>query len=217
MGLSDIAYRILINGRDVTSTWHAQRRLLEIEVDDREGEASDACTLVLDDRPPHIQWPPEGGDLRLWLGNTPSELVDLGSFTLDAPEASSPPDLLTVKGHAASYIASGRRMPVQSERSRAWALVTLGDMATTIATEHGLVARVQKEVAGELIDAIEQVDESDIAFLSRIAKRFDARVRVKSSSTVPSGVLEVVGAGQQLAEFELTRADVSEVAPNRVR
>ena len=208
MGLN-IAYKIVINGRDLTPLWVAEKRLLGIEVEDREGEASDAATLTLDDRAPHIAWPPEGAQLRLWLGNSTTDMVDMGSYTLDAPEASSPPDLLIVKGHAANYITAGQGMPMQSHRSRAWSIVSLSDMANTIALEHGLIARVQATLAGELVDAVEQVDESNLAFLSRIAKRFDGRVRIKGASAA-GGVLEVVGAGAQLPQVVLTRADVAD-------
>lgn len=203
-------YRILVNGLDVTEKWRREKRVLEITVDDHEGESSDACTILLDDQVPHIEWPPEGATLRLWMGNTVEDVVDMGLFTLDAPAASGPPDRLRVQGHAATYVAAGANVPLQSHRTRTWTAVTLADMAASIAQEHGLVARVKLAVGAELIEACEQVNESDIAFLSRIAKERQARVRVKSSSTIPSGVLEVVGAGPSLPQVVLARADVEE-------
>lgn len=208
MGLTSIAYMILINNVDVTAKWILERRLLSIEVEDREGEVSDACSLVLDDRAPHIEWPPEGASLRLFLGNGPADMTDMGTYTLDAPEASSPPDRLAVKGHAANFIASGTGVPMQSHRSRVWPLSTLGVMTATIAKEHGLVPRIQPLIASESVGNVEQIDESDLAFLSRIAKGFGARVRVKGG--LLSGNLEVVGAGSVLPSAVLTPSDVEQ-------
>lgn len=210
MGLVAAAYRIEIDGIDVTDTWRRGRRLLEISVEDREGEASDACTLVLDDRTPHVAWPPEGASLRLWLGATEPSLVDLGTYTLDAPHASSPPDRLRVTGHAASYVASGAAMPMQTERTRAWSAVTLGDIAGTIARDHGLVSRVESAVGSELVGSVEQIGESDLVFLARVAKRFGARVRVKGAAGSKAGALEVVGAGPSLPMVEITPAIVEQ-------
>lgn len=219
MGLG-VEYRIEIDGKDVTSTWKSERRLLSVEVVDQEGETSDSCTLELDDREPHIAWPKEGARLRLWLGTSESDLVDMGAFTLDAPLASSPPDRLVVTGHAANFVTSGPGLPMQTQRTRTWESISLGNMVDTIAQEHNLLARVQKQLAGEMIDPIEQLWESDLAFLKRIAKRYDARVRVKGASGHPGGALEVVGGGAQLPQVVLSKADVEQwSAPlgNRVK
>jgi phage protein D len=205
-----VEYRIEIDGNDVTSTWKAERRLLSIEVSDQEGETSDSCTLTLDDHAPHIAWPPEGARLRLWLGTSQADLVDMGSFTLDAPAASSPPDRLTVSGHAANFVTSGHGLPLQTQRSRTWSAISLGNMVDTIAQEHNLLPRVQSQLSGELVDPVEQLWESDLAFLKRIAKRYDARVRVKGATGHPGGALEVVGGGSQLPQVVLSRRDVEQ-------
>lgn len=209
MGLG-AEYRIEIDGKDVTVTWARERRLISVEVLDQEGESSDSCTLELDDRPPHVVWPPEGARLRLWLGTSSADLVDMGSFTLDAPRASSPPDRLSVSGHAANFVNTGHGLPLQTQRSRTWEAVSLGNMVDTIAQEHNLLPRVQSQLSGELVDPVEQLWESDLAFLRRIAKRYDARVRVKGASGHPGGALEVVGGGPQLPQAVLSRADVEQ-------
>ena len=206
MGLTSVAYMILINGADVTEKWKSERRLLSIEAEDKEGETSDAVSLELDDRAPHIAWPPEGASLRLFLGNSADDITDLGTYTLDAPEASSPPSRLTVKGHAANFISSGPGLPMQTERTRQWELSTLGVMTATIAKDHGLVSRIQTALASEVVGNLEQIDESDLQFLSRVAKGFGARVRVKGG--LVSGNLEVVGAGSVLPSVVLTPRDV---------
>lgn len=187
------AYRLEVDGRDVTKSFQSGRRLLSISVDDREGEAADSCSLEIDDRPPHVDWPPEGASLRVYLGADPGSLVDCGTFTLDAPESSGPPAVLSVRGHSANFITSGAGLPMNTERSRTWSQVTLGDMVATIAQEHGLTPRVQSAIGAESAGTVEQIGESDLAMLTRLATRLGGRVRAKA------GALELVSAGLQTA------------------
>ena len=184
------AYKLEVDGRDVTDKWRAERRLLSIDVTDKLGASADACSLEIDDREPHVAWPRAGAKLHLWLGASTSELFDLGTYTLDVPEASGPPHRLRVTGHAASFVASGT-LPMQTARSRLWENVTLADLAETIAADHGLTAKVATRLQASQVGTIEQIDESDLAFLERLAKRLGGRVRVRSGQlqVTPSGPL----------------------------
>jgi phage protein D len=71
-----------------------------------------------------------GAKHRVWLGASESELQDLGSYTLDLPEASGAPHRLRVSGHAAKFV-TGASMPMQTHRSRLWKGASLSDMAET--------------------------------------------------------------------------------------
>ncbi len=184
------AYKLEVDGRDLTDKWRNERRLLSIEVTDKLGVSSDSCSLEIDDREPHVAWPPAGAKLRGWFGASTAELYDLGTYTLDVPEASGPPRRLRVTGHAASFVASGS-LPMQTARSRLWENVTLADLAETIAADHGLTAKVATRLEASQVGTIEQIDESDLAFLERLAKRLGGRVRVRSGQleVTPSGPL----------------------------
>jgi phage protein D len=182
------AYRIEVNGRDVTDKWQRERRLLSVEITDKLGVSADSCSLELDDRPPHVAWPPAGATLRIWLGPSSNELRDLGTYTLDVPEASGPPHRLQVIGHAASFI-SGDTMPMHTQRSRVWQDVSFADLAEAIAAEHGLNVKVASSLQGLSVGVVEQIDEADLEFLGRLAARFDARARVRT------GQLEIMPAG----------------------
>lgn len=193
---------------DRTALWERERRVLSIDVDDREGEISDSCTIELDDRAPHIAWPPEGTRLNLWLGASQDELVDMGTYSLDAPHAHFPPHRLTVRGHAATFVAKGDVLPVHEQRMRAWTAISLGDMLNTIAQDHGLLPRIQPALSGILLDPCRQTLEDDLSFLKRIAARYDAKVRIKGAKGHPGGALEIVGGGPQLPQVVLTPRDV---------
>ena len=62
-----VNYKVEIDGKDITPTLLRERRLLEIEVEDREGAAADALRMLIDDRDPHVEWPPDGARARVWL------------------------------------------------------------------------------------------------------------------------------------------------------
>jgi hypothetical protein len=188
-----VAYRLVIDGRDVTDKWKKEQRLLSIDVIDKLGVSADSCTLEIDDREPHVAWPPAGAQLRLWLGASPAELYDLGTYTLDVPEASGPPHRLMVTGHAASFV-SGSSMPMQTPRSRLWENVSLADLAETIGAEHGLTVKVALTLQGQHVGTLEQIDEGDLVFLGRAAEHVGARVRVRS------GQLEVMATGSLIAK-----------------
>jgi phage protein D len=187
------AYRLEVNGRDVTETWRRERRLLSIEVSDKLGVSSDSVSLELDDRSPHIAWPPVGAELRVWLGASENELHDLGSYTLDVPEASGPPHRLRVSGHAANFVA-GSSMPMHTLRSRLWQGASLSDMAETIARDHGLNCKVAEALQGASVGTVEQIDETDLTFLSRPTIDLGGRVRVRA------GQLEILPAGQLISK-----------------
>ncbi len=196
------AYRLEIDGRDVTEKWKKERRLLSVEVVDKLGVSSDACTLEIDDRPPHVAWPPAGAQLRVWLGASEVELYDLGTYTLDVPEASGPPHRLTVTGHAASFV-SGPSLPMQTPRSRLWESVTLADMAETIGAAHGLTVKVATVLQGQRVGTLEQIDEAELAFLARVAEQRGGRVRVRA------GQLELMPAGSLITKTTaITAMDV---------
>lgn len=204
MGLN---YKIEINDRDITQDLIKENRLESIEIDDREGTASDAVRLTLDDREPHVAWPPAGARLRVWLGTDATGLVDMGTYTLDAPEASSPPERLVVSGHAANFTLTKDLVPLHSEHTKKWGTTTISSLVSSIAKIHGLKALVQSDIGSIALEALEQIRESDIVFLSRVIERVGGRVRVKSNTGNAAGALEVVAAGPQLDGVTLFRAD----------
>jgi hypothetical protein len=201
-------YKIEIDGKDMTPTFAKERRLLEIEVEDREGLAADALRMTLDDREPHIAWPPDGARAHIWLGTEATGLVDMGAYTLDAPEASSPPDRLLVTGHSANFTLAGDLVPLHTEHTKKWGQTTIQSLADSIARAHGMIARVQSDVGSIELESVEQIRESDIIFLSRMVERVGGKVRVKYATSHPAGALEVVTAGPQLSGVTLTRLEV---------
>jgi phage protein D len=51
---------------------------------------------------------------------------------------------------------------------------TIGDLVESVAGKHGLMAKVAGDLAGVVIDHIDQTNESDMHFLTRLANKYGA-------------------------------------------
>lgn len=171
-------FRITANRQDITDT--IQARLVSLSITDESGFQSDRLDLVLadhdDDAP--IQMPPTGAELDVWLGYD-DQAARVGLFIVDALELSGPPDRLTIRAKAAPQDASGSgagstRPLLQTHKTRSWEPMTLGELARSIAAEHGLGAAVAPSLASIQLPHVDQVAESDMNLLTRLANNYDA-------------------------------------------
>ncbi len=99
------------------------------------------------------------------------------SFTVDEINYSNQNGTGTLRITARSADFKG---PLKAKREKSWHDIKLEDLINSIATKHDLKPRISPTLATETIDHINQTDESDIAFLNRVAKRFDAICSIKS-------------------------------------
>lgn len=76
-------------------------------------------------------------------------------------------------------IASGQRELLKDRHTESWHNTTLGQVFTTIAKRHKLEPVITTDAADEVIEHEDQTNESDQAFLTRLAERFDAVVKPK--------------------------------------
>jgi phage protein D len=74
-----------------------------------------------------------------------------------------------------------------------WENMSLADVAKTIAQEHGLNVKVASALQGKVIGTLEQIDETDLAFLARLATNLGGAMRVRA------GQLEVMPTGSLAA------------------
>lgn len=74
---------------------------------------------------------------------------------------------------------------MQTQKSRAWPKSTkLGDMVAKIAKEHALKAAVAPALRNLALPQFDQTDESDISFLVRVTRKYDAVVKSGGGSLV---------------------------------
>lgn len=167
------AYMLTLDGADITQNF--SDRLIGLTMTDNRGFEADQLDIALDDTDGLVELPPRGASLTLWLGWQGSALVNKGSFTVDEIEHRGAPDTLTIRGRSADFRGS-----LNSRREQSWHDTTLGVIVETIAQRNKLTASVADALKAIGIPHIDQTQESDAAFLSRLAERNGASVSVKA-------------------------------------
>ena len=181
------AYRIEIDGKDFTDLWG--KRLTSLSITDEAGIKSDTLEVEFDGRD-KIRAPKIGAKVRVWLGYAPAPVLR-GQFIIDEWNLSGPLRTLRVSAKAAELTSR-----IRAAKTRAFDGKALGAIVNQIAADHGLTAQVDSELASIQIAHIDQANESDLGFLSRLAKRnggtfklSDGKVMMakKGGANLPSG------------------------------
>ncbi|MDO9571165.1 MAG: contractile injection system protein, VgrG/Pvc8 family [Hydrogenophaga sp.] len=194
------AYRLVVDGKDITPTVRAL--LVGLSLTEARGDDADTLDLSLSDHDGALALPPKGAIITLALGWLGQALVDKGTFKVDEVEHGGAPDVLTIRARAADLSAQ-----LRNRRDQSWHAKTLGDIVNTIAQRNSLTPRVAPALASRAIAHIDQTNESDIAFLTRLAQRFDAVATVKAGCLLclPKGS-NTTASGKTLPTITLTRA-----------
>ncbi|CAE6856274.1 phage late control D family protein [Paraburkholderia domus] len=193
-------YHVTLNGRDLTTK--IAPRLISLSLDESRSDDADTLMLSLDDSDGILAIPKRGDVLRLSLGWSDTGVVDKGSFTVNEIEHAGSPDTLTLQARSASMTKD-----LGERREASWHGETLGAIVRKIAGRHSLKPAIGEALAKILIDHIDQTHESDMSFLTRLSKRYDAVMNVKDSNLLfmPIGH-GTTASGKTLASIELTRA-----------
>jgi phage protein D len=194
-------YQITLDGRDLTSK--IAPRLISLSLSESRSDEADTLDITLDDSEGLLAIPARGAVLRVAFGWSDTGIVDKGSFTVDEVEHSGAPDILTIRARSASMT---KEMGERIERS--WHGETIGAIVRKIAGKHGLKPAIADALAKIAIAHIDQTHESDMSFLTRLAKRYDAVMNVKDTHLLfmPIGH-GTTAKGTKLESIELTRKD----------
>lgn len=160
-------YRITADDNDITAELAEFRTRLEIT--DEAGMKSDRLSLEIADPEQKLKLPKAGAVLRISLGYDERYLANMGAWTVDQITVSGPPDVIRVTARAADMSTD-----IRSPRTRSWDNISLGDMVRTIAGEHRLGAKIAEAFIAELIEHVDQTQESDLNLLTRLASERDA-------------------------------------------
>jgi phage protein D len=164
------AFRVQVNGTDITAK--LTDRLVELNITDEAGIKSDRLELTVDDRDHALPVPPADATIEVWLGYAGQPLSYMGRFTFDEVEFKGRPKTMSVRAKAADLTNAFRR-----PRTRSWDDVTLGAIVGEIAGEHRMQPRVAASLASIRLEHVDQTEESDAAFLTRLAAENGATAR----------------------------------------
>ncbi len=210
MGLKP-AFEITANDKDITVA--IQKRLISLRVTDQSGWESDALEIVLDDSDPlkSLALPTTGAELQLKLGYE-NALFNMGVFIVDALELSGPPNQIRIQAKAAPQDATPKgKTSLRTQKTRSWeAGTTLQTLVNQIANEHGLEPAVGQSLRDLSLPHIDQVNESDINLLTRIAKDYDALVKPVAGKLVVTKRAESKSTrGQNLKPIPLQGSEIT--------
>jgi hypothetical protein len=184
--------RVSINGKDITTRLLDKDRkkpLVSITITDEAGIKSDTCTLEIDLREPFAP-PAKGSEFEVWLGYEPGP-VRMGRYRVDSWTKQGPPKTLSIAASSAELTSA-----IKETKTKSWHDTTVTSIVQDIAGFHGLSSVVDGEVGADAIEHIDQSGESDMGFLTRLAKRHGATFKVadgkvifvkKGSGRLPSG------------------------------
>lgn len=191
--------KLTINGKPFNTD--ALSRIISISLTDKSGFEADELTVSLSDHDGKLALPPKSAEISIALGYIETGVVDKGSYKITEVSWSGTPDTLHITAQSAD---TSDRFSEAKEKS--WHKTSLKEIIESIAAANGYTPIIGKAYQDEKIDHIDQSNESDAAFLSRLAERYDAIATVKHGRLlfVSSGEA-TTASGQPLPTIRITR------------
>ncbi|MEY2643653.1 MAG: hypothetical protein RLZZ611_302 [Cyanobacteriota bacterium] len=162
-------FRIEANGGDITRL--IADRLVSLRISEQAGQQSDSLEIALDDRDKRIPVPTNGTWLRVWLGY--DKPTYMGAFAIDEVELSMGPRSMVIRATASNTAPT----LLKEQRTKSWHGVTLGQVVQQIAQQNNLTPVIKGSLASQQIKHEDQTNESDQAFLTRLAEKFRATIK----------------------------------------
>lgn len=165
---------ITVDGMPVSGLFF--ERLVSLTIIDREGIQSDTISLTFSDAPPHFQSPRRGAIVAVTImAGGGGDFV--GAYVVDRVEYACLPYTITVSGHSADL-----RSEMKTNKTKHWDDTSVRQIVEEKAGDYGLGSKISDAVSAHVYEWIGQQDESDLAFLERIAKRHGALFTIKSGT-----------------------------------
>lgn len=194
-------FSLTLQGNDITH--NIRPRLLSLSLTDNRGFEADQLDIELDDSDGLMVMPQRNAVLSLALGWQGSPLTHKGRFTVDEVEHRGAPDTLTIRARSADF-----RGTLNTRREASYHDTTLGDIVRQVAARNQLTAKLADGLDSLAIGHIDQTQETDAAFITRLASLNGAVAAVKNGCLLlirPGNGTTVNG--KPLPVMTLTRQD----------
>lgn len=211
MDLTDwrLNVRVVVDGRDMSGRFRPM--LSSLTITDSTGLESDELQveLAIGQLFGAMAFPRAGAEIEVFLGSGFSA-ARIGLFVADSFEASGPPDVMRISAKAAVFSGGGGKTGLQDAKSRSWdAGTTVGGLVGRVASEHGLKPAVSESLRGHVLGHVDQVDESDMNLLTRLARDLDAVAKPGGGALIFTRRGEGLSAsGEPLPTIRLRRHDI---------
>lgn len=198
-------FAITIDGGDVTSA--IEDRLIKLTVTDMKGTESDTVEIELEDREPYISMPRRGAEMEVSLGYLETGLTKMGTYTVDEVkkrfDGESAGKTMIISGSAADM-----RKSLKQQKTRPWEKKTVGEIVEKIAKEHKLTPAVSEKFKKLKLPFKAQTEESDMHFLTRVARELGAVSTPKQGRLVfAEAGTGKSASGKDMPKIRLTEGD----------
>ncbi|PQL06864.1 contractile injection system protein, VgrG/Pvc8 family [Pantoea ananatis] len=194
-------FTIKIETKDKTED--IRPRLISLKLTDNRGLEVDQLDLVLDDSDGQLVMPPFGAKVVLEIGWKGQPLADKGSYIIDQVTYQGAPDTITVVARSADFSGS-----LDVKITDSYPDMTVGEVVDKIAKRNGLTSDVRPEIARKKIKHIDQTQETDGTFITRLAMLVGAVAAIKDKTLLffPPGQ-GVTVSGKPIPLLNLNRQD----------
>ncbi|MCQ5469335.1 phage late control D family protein [Pantoea brenneri] len=194
-------FQLTVNSKDVTA--NIRDRLISMTLTDNRGFEADQLDIELDDADGQLAMPVRGAVVKLFLGWKGQALIGKGEFTVDEVEHHGAPDTLTIRARSADFRGS-----LNSRREVSYHDTTLGDIVSQVARRNNLKPQLAEGFAGIAVAHIDQTQETDAKFLTRLASLYGAVAAIKAGRLLfirPGNGVTL--SGRPIPQLTLTRQD----------
>ncbi|MDO4301787.1 MAG: contractile injection system protein, VgrG/Pvc8 family [Clostridia bacterium] len=181
----------VFQGKDITKD--IEDYLLSFDYTDNAENTADDINITLDDRDMEwLQWISNGNDInvkgaeiacsivkRNYNNDGKDEVFDCGTFEVDTINPKGFPKQIIFKASAISETSTLRTV----KSTKSWEAVTLEEIATEIALKSNFVCKYYS-VAECYYERVEQQNESDMQFLSRLCKAAMISLKVSNKAII---------------------------------
>lgn len=163
------------NNSEKEITQIISERLISATLDDNRGFEADMLSIQLSDHDGLLALPPCGAVLHFWLGFADSGLVDKGRYYVEEIEFSGAPDTVTLRARVAELSGT-----LSTRYERSYHQIKIKTLVEQLAAENKLKPLCDAELGEQVIEHLDQQNESAIDLLTRLAAEYDAIATVKN-------------------------------------
>ena len=191
-------FKLIYQGKNITQD--ISKDLISVTYTDATEGESDELELSIADK--EYRWigtwsPSKGDKIELSIGYD-QDLMPCGTFTIDQIDYDLMPPVMQIRA-----LAAATDSPLRTKRSRSFEKQTLRQIAQRIATEQGL--QLQGDILDIQIERTTQSRETDLGFLSRIARQYGYVFSIRDKKLIFTSIFKLE-AGKPV--FVLKRTDL---------
>ncbi len=194
-------FTLRVNAKDVTTS--IRDRLISLTLTDNRGFEADQLDIELDDADGQLAMPARGAEIELFLGWQGKPLHGKGAFIVDEVEHHGAPDTMTIRARSADFRGS-----LNSRREVSYHDTSLGEIVAQIAGRNKLQPVLAEGFSTLAVQHIDQTQETDAKFLTRLATLFGAVAAIKAGKLLfirPGSGVTI--SGKPIPQMTITRQD----------